>query len=53
VIFIRASVRRAQQLELFGAALADIAAEPDIVNTAVDVDYDEEGRILVRRYALP
>ena len=37
VVFIRPSVRRAQQLELFGAALADIAAEPDIVNIAVDV----------------
>jgi predicted nuclease of predicted toxin-antitoxin system len=53
VVFIRPSVRRAQQLELFGAALADIAAEPDIINTVVDVDYDNEDRILVRRYALP
>ncbi|MCI0429918.1 MAG: hypothetical protein L0210_05175 [Rhodospirillales bacterium] len=53
VVFIRPSVRRAQQLELFGAALADIAAEPDIINIAVDVDYDEEGRIRIRRYALP
>ncbi len=53
VVFIRPSVRRAQQLELFGAALADIAAEPDIINIAVDVDYAEEGRIRIRRYALP
>lgn len=53
VVFIRPSVRRAAQLELFAAALADIAANPDIVNTAVDVDYDAQGGILVRRYALP
>jgi predicted nuclease of predicted toxin-antitoxin system len=53
VVFIRPSVRRAQQLELFGAALADIATEPDIVNIAVDVDYDEAGLIRIRRYALP
>ncbi len=53
VVFIRPSVRRAQQLELFGAALADIATEPDIVNIAVDVDYDEAGFIRIRRHALP
>ena len=53
VVFIRPSVRRVQQLELFGAALADIAAEPDIINIAIDVDYDEGGLIRVRRYALP
>ena len=53
VVFIRPLVRREQQLELFGAALADIAAEPDIINIAIDVDYDEGGLIRVRRYALP
>jgi predicted nuclease of predicted toxin-antitoxin system len=53
VVFIRPSVRGARQLELFGAALADIAAEPDIINIAVDVDYDEGGSIRIRRYALP
>lgn len=53
VVFVRPSVRREQQLELFGAALADIAAGPDIINTAIDVDYDEEGRIRIRRYTLP
>lgn len=53
VVFIRPSVRRDAQFELFAAALADIAAEPDIINTAVDVDYDNDGRIRVRRYALP
>lgn len=53
VVFIRPSVRRDQQLGLFGAALADIASEPDIINVAVDVDYDGEGRIRIRRYTLP
>lgn len=53
VVFIRPSVGRTQQLELFGAALTDITAEPDIVNIALDADYDDEGRIRIRRYALP
>jgi hypothetical protein len=52
VIFIRPSVRRARQLERFGAALADIAAEPDIVNIAIDVDYDEAGLVRVRSRAV-
>ncbi len=53
VVFIRPSVRRTQQLELFAAALADIATEPEIINIAVDIDYDEKGRIRIRRYDLP
>jgi len=52
VVFIVPNVRRAQQIELFEAALDDIAAAPDLVNTALDVTYEGE-EIVVRRYGLP
>lgn len=53
IVFIMPSVPRKQQLELFRAALDDIAADPDLINKAVDVDYDPSGRIRLRRYELP
>ena len=52
VVFIVPSVRRPQQIELFEAALHDIEADPDLVNTALDVAYDGD-QIVVRRYPLP
>jgi hypothetical protein len=52
VVFIVPSVRRTRQIELFEAALLDIVADPDLVNTALDVAYDGD-QITVRRYPLP
>ena len=52
VVFIVPNVRRPQQIELFDAALQDIAANPDLVNTALDVVYEGD-QIAVRRYPLP
>jgi len=52
VVFSVPNVRRAQQIELFEAALDDIAAAPDLVNTALDATYEGE-EIVVRRYGLP
>jgi hypothetical protein len=52
IIFILPSVPRAQQRELFSAALDEIQRSPDLVNTALDISYKED-QILVRRYALP
>lgn len=52
VVFIVPNVRRPQQIELFDAALRDIEANPDVVNSALDVIYEGD-QIAVRRYALP
>lgn len=52
VIFLLPAVPRAGQIELFSAALDVIEGAPDIVNTALDVDYSGAG-IRVRRYRLP
>jgi predicted nuclease of predicted toxin-antitoxin system len=53
VIFLRPSVRRAQQLLLFEAALDEIVINLDLTNQALDVDLSEDASIVVRRYALP
>lgn len=52
VIFLLPATPRAQQVELFTAALDVIGQFPDMVNTALDVDCVGD-RIRVRRYALP
>jgi hypothetical protein len=52
VVFIVPNVRRHEQMELFEAALRDIEANPDLINTALDVFYDGE-EVVVRRYPLP
>jgi len=52
VVFIVPNVRRPRQIELFEAALSDIEADPDLVNTALDVAFDG-AEIVVRRYPLP
>jgi predicted nuclease of predicted toxin-antitoxin system len=53
VIFLLPSVRRAQQVLLFEAALADIERHPDLINQALDIDFTENAEIVIRRYALP
>lgn len=52
VIFIVPVVPRAQQIELFSAALDSIADFPEMVNIAVEVAYAGD-RIRVNRYPLP
>ena len=53
VVFLRPSVRRAQQLLFFEAALDHIAIDPDLTNQALEVDLSEHANIVIRRYALP
>lgn len=52
VIFLVPSVPRSAQLELFAAALDDIERDPDLINWALDVSFDED-EIVVARYPLP
>jgi predicted nuclease of predicted toxin-antitoxin system len=52
VIFLLPSVRRAQQLLLFEAALDEVSLNPDLTNQALDVDLLDDTQIVVRRYAL-
>lgn len=52
MIFILPNVRRPQQIELFEAALDDIARDPDLINAGLDVAYGG-GAIVVSRYPLP
>ncbi|MGP0092454.1 MAG: DUF5615 family PIN-like protein [Xanthobacteraceae bacterium] len=52
VIFLLPSVRRAQQLSLFEAALDEVSLNPDLTNQALDVDLFDNTKIVVRRYAL-
>jgi predicted nuclease of predicted toxin-antitoxin system len=53
VIFLLPSVRRQQQLMLFEAAMDDIAINPDLTNQALEVDFWERSKIVLRRYTLP
>jgi predicted nuclease of predicted toxin-antitoxin system len=53
VIFLLPSVPREQQMSLFEAALDDVAINPDLINQALDVGFSKDGRIAIRRYALP
>ncbi len=52
VVFLIPAVARAQQIELFCAALDVIDQFPDMVNIALDVTYAGD-QIRVNRYALP
>lgn len=52
VVLFLSNVRRTRQMALFDAALTDIEADPDIVNCALEVDFDGD-EIVVSRYALP
>ena len=53
VIFLLPSVPRQAQLDLFAAALDEVAADSDLTNQALDVDFAGSTKILVRRYTLP
>ena len=53
VVFLLPAVRREGQLRLFAAALDDVRNHPDLVNTALDVAFDEAGTPTVVRYGLP
>lgn len=56
IVFIIPNVVRANQIELWTEALRDLARNPDLVNTALEVDYIDPGddrRIVVRRYSCP
>ncbi len=46
------NVRRVQQIELFRAALAEVARDPEFVNTVIEVDFGGGG-IATRRYDWP
>ena len=41
------------QMELFGYALEDLAANEDLVNRVLEVTLEVDDQILIRRYALP
>ena len=51
VLFLTVA-RRENQIAMFRAVLADVAADPEIVNTAIEVDH-RGATITVRRYAIP
>lgn len=53
VVFLMPAVRRDVQLRLFEAALEHVQGQPDLVNTALDVTLDSEGKPIVTAYALP
>lgn len=53
VVFLLPAVRRDVQLRLFEAALEHVHDYPDLVNTALDITLDGEGRPVVTAYALP
>jgi hypothetical protein len=53
VIFLLPSVRRELQLQLFEAALDEIAIDPDLTNQALDIGLSNDATISVSRYALP
>jgi hypothetical protein len=53
VIFLLPSVQRQAQLVLFAAAIDDVSIDPDLTNQALDIDFAGDGKIIVRRYALP
>lgn len=53
VVFLLPAVRREAQLRLFEAALDHAQDHPDLVNTALDVAFDGEGRPFVMVYGLP
>lgn len=53
VVFLLPAVRRDVQLRLFEAVLKHVQAHPDLVNTALDITLDGEGRPFVTAYGLP
>jgi predicted nuclease of predicted toxin-antitoxin system len=53
VIFLLPAVRRLEQLRLFAAALRHAQTHPDMINRALDVTLDPEGKTMVISYDLP
>jgi predicted nuclease of predicted toxin-antitoxin system len=52
LVLLIPNVRRTQQIELFRVALDEVDRDPDLVNTAIEVDYDGND-IVTRRYRWP
>jgi len=53
VVFLVPSVRGLDQVRLFEAALDHMQLLPDLVNRAIDVIFDQIGKIIVFDYNLP
>jgi Domain of unknown function (DUF5615) len=53
VIFLLPTVRRAEQLRLFEAALRHVSTDGDMVNRALDVAFDRNRAAIVTAYDLP
>lgn len=53
VVFLLPAARRDAQLKLFVAALDHVRERPDLVNTALDVTFDQAGAPVVTVYPLP
>jgi len=53
VVFLLPAVRREAQIKLFEAALDHVRDHLDLMNTALDVAFDEEGTPSVTVYGLP
>ncbi len=53
VVFLLPSVRRAEQLRLFEAALDHVGIDGDMVNRALEVAFDLNQAIVVTAYDLP
>ena len=53
VVFLLPAVRRVDQVRLFEAALDHVREHPDLVNMALDVAFDGEGKPILAEYELP
>lgn len=53
VVFLIPSVRGLDQVRLFEAALDHVQKMPDLVNRAIDVIFDQTGKIVITAYDLP
>ena len=52
VVFLLPAVRRAEQVQLFEAALDYIRTNPDMINGALDVSFGSDCGTMVAAYAL-
>lgn len=53
VVFLLPAVRRSEQVRLFEAALQYAQIYPDVINRALDVAFDPNGKAMVTPYDLP
>lgn len=51
IVLLLPTVRRIQQIELFEALLDDVRGDPDLVNKAIILDYEDD-HLVTRRYDL-